>query len=158
MRRFYLAHEENLQHAAKLTWTQHVALLPVKNSKARRSLERKIVRQKLSYEQIRQTVQALSEAKPTADYRLLNYFDFEKRPQSVLFRRHARNRHLHAIAPRAESLYLSLRYSIFIIQPSSLILQPRVSAAFRRIRYGHVVVRLPEASLQLPGIGDRGQG
>ncbi len=26
-----LAHEENLQHAAKLTWTQHVALLPLKN-------------------------------------------------------------------------------------------------------------------------------
>ena len=31
MRRFCLAHEENLQHAAKLTWTQHVALLPLKN-------------------------------------------------------------------------------------------------------------------------------
>ena len=32
MRRFYLANEENLQHAGKLTWTQHVALLPVKKS------------------------------------------------------------------------------------------------------------------------------
>ena len=62
MRRFYLAHEENLQHAAKLTWTQHVALLPVKNSTARRRLERKIVSQKLSYEQIRQTVQALNQS------------------------------------------------------------------------------------------------
>ena len=62
MRRFYLAHEENLQHAAKLTWTQHVALLPVKNSTARRRLERKIVSQKLSYEQIRQTVQELNQS------------------------------------------------------------------------------------------------
>jgi len=53
---------------------------------------------------------------------ITDYFDFEKRPQSVLFLRHARNRHLHAIAPRTESLYLSLRYSIFIIRPSSLIL------------------------------------
>ncbi len=52
--------EENLQHAAKLTWTRHVALLPLKNSTARRRLERKIVRQKLSYEQIRQTVQELN--------------------------------------------------------------------------------------------------
>ena len=30
MRRFYLAHEENLQHAAKLTWTQHVHLVVAK--------------------------------------------------------------------------------------------------------------------------------
>jgi hypothetical protein len=62
MRRFYLAHTENLQHAAKLTWTQHVALLPVKNGTARRRLERKIVSQKLSYEQIRQTVQELNQS------------------------------------------------------------------------------------------------
>jgi len=63
MRRFYLAHEENLQHAGKLTWTQHVALLPVKNGTARRRLERKIVSRKLSYEQIRQTVQELNQSK-----------------------------------------------------------------------------------------------
>ena len=30
MRRFYLAHEEILQPPAKLTWTQHVELLPIK--------------------------------------------------------------------------------------------------------------------------------
>ncbi len=32
MRRFYLAHEENLQATGKLTWTQHVELLPIKKS------------------------------------------------------------------------------------------------------------------------------
>ncbi len=62
MRRFYLAHEENLQHTAKLTWTQHVALLPVKNGTTRRRLERKIVNQKLSYEQIRHSVHELNQA------------------------------------------------------------------------------------------------
>ncbi|MBL7188860.1 MAG: hypothetical protein ISS70_21240 [Phycisphaerae bacterium] len=30
MRRFYCAHEEILQPAAKLTWTQHVELLPIR--------------------------------------------------------------------------------------------------------------------------------
>ncbi len=62
MRRFYLAHEEISQHPAKLTWTQHVALLPVKNSTARRRLERQIVSQKLSYEQIRQAVQEVNQS------------------------------------------------------------------------------------------------
>jgi endonuclease YncB( thermonuclease family) len=62
MRRFYLAHAKNLQHAGKLTWTQHVALLSVKNSTTRQRLERKIASQKLTYEQIRQTVQDLNQS------------------------------------------------------------------------------------------------
>ncbi len=47
MRQFYLAHEEISQTSAKLTWSQHVALLPVKNSTVRRRLERQIVNEKL---------------------------------------------------------------------------------------------------------------
>jgi len=62
MRQFYLAHEEISQHPAKLTWSQHVALLPVKNSTVRRRLERQIVNEKLSYEQIRQAVQELNQS------------------------------------------------------------------------------------------------
>ena len=46
MRRFYLNHRI-LQTSAELKWSQHVALLPVKNSTVRRRLERQIVNEKL---------------------------------------------------------------------------------------------------------------
>ncbi len=62
MRRFYLAHEEILQATAKLTWTQHVELLPIKKSTERRKLERLIVTKKLSQKQIRQAVQELKQS------------------------------------------------------------------------------------------------
>ena len=54
-----LAHEENFQATGKLTWTQHVELLPAKKSTERRKLERLIVTKKLSKEQIRQAVHQL---------------------------------------------------------------------------------------------------
>ena len=62
MRRFYLAHEEILQPAAKLTWTQHVELLPIKNKAIRRNIEQKIVSHQLSKQQIRQTVQEVNQS------------------------------------------------------------------------------------------------
>ena len=62
MRRFYLAHEENLQATGKLTWTQHVELLPIKNKAIRRKIEQRIVSQKWSCQQIRQAVNELVQA------------------------------------------------------------------------------------------------
>jgi hypothetical protein len=59
MRQFYLTHEEISQDPAKLTWSQHVELLPIKNKTKRRKLERQILSQKLSYGQIRQAVQEI---------------------------------------------------------------------------------------------------
>ena len=51
MRQFYLANEI-WPLTAKLTWTQHVELLPLKKSTERRNLERLIVTQNLSQKQI----------------------------------------------------------------------------------------------------------
>ena len=62
MRRFYLAHEEILQTSAELNWSQHVALLPVKNSTVRRRLERQIVSHQLSKQQIRKAVQEVNQS------------------------------------------------------------------------------------------------
>ncbi len=61
MRQFYLANEI-WPPAAKLTWTQHVELLPIKKSTERRKLERLIVTKKLSQKQIRQAVQELKQS------------------------------------------------------------------------------------------------
>ena len=61
MRQFYLANEI-WPPAAKLTWTQHVELLPIKKSTERRRLERLIITKKLSKEQIRQAVQELNQS------------------------------------------------------------------------------------------------
>lgn len=61
MRQFYLSHEIS-QPAAKLTWTQHVELLPVKEATERRKLERRIITENLSREQIRQAVQELQQS------------------------------------------------------------------------------------------------
>jgi len=58
MRQFYLANEI-WPLTAKLTWTQHVELLPLKKSTERRNLERLIVTQNLSQKQIRQAVHKL---------------------------------------------------------------------------------------------------
>jgi endonuclease YncB( thermonuclease family) len=70
MRQFYLTHEAILQDPAKLTWSQHVELLPIKNKTRRRRLEKQILSQKLSYKQIRQVVQGVkhspSETPPSA--------------------------------------------------------------------------------------------
>jgi endonuclease YncB( thermonuclease family) len=60
MRQFYLTHEIS-QLTAKLNWTQHVELLPVKNKAMRQRLEKKIVSQKLSQTQIRQVVRELNQ-------------------------------------------------------------------------------------------------
>ena len=60
MRQFYLAHEI-WPLPAKLTWTQHVELLPIKKSTERRKLERLIVTKKLSQKQIRQAVHHIIE-------------------------------------------------------------------------------------------------
>ena len=58
MRQFYLA-MSIWPPAAKLTWTQHVELLPIKKSTERRKLERLIITKKLSQKQIRQAVHTL---------------------------------------------------------------------------------------------------
>ena len=60
MRQFYLTREIS-QLTAKLNWTQHVELLPVKNKAMRQKLEQKIVNQKLSSQQIRQVVRELNQ-------------------------------------------------------------------------------------------------
>jgi len=62
MRQFYLA-DEIWPVTAKLTWTQHVELLPIKKSTERRKLERLIVTKRLSKEQIRQAIHTLIKIK-----------------------------------------------------------------------------------------------
>jgi len=60
MRQFYLTHEIS-QLTAKLNWTQHVELLPVKDKAMRQRLEKTIISQKLSQTQIRQVVRELNQ-------------------------------------------------------------------------------------------------
>ena len=64
MRQFYLAHEIS-PAPAKLSWTQHVELLPVANKAMKQRLEREIVRGKLSPRQIRQKVRQIETEKRT---------------------------------------------------------------------------------------------
>ena len=58
MRDFYLAHKI-LPAAAKLSWSQHVELLPVINQTDKRRLEQRIISDKLSRRQIRQKVRQI---------------------------------------------------------------------------------------------------
>ncbi|MBL7189727.1 MAG: hypothetical protein ISS70_25640 [Phycisphaerae bacterium] len=62
MREFYLAYSI-LPPAAKLSWSQHVELLPVTNKAMKQRLERQIVRENLSRRQIRQKVRWIEKKK-----------------------------------------------------------------------------------------------
>ncbi|NQV32763.1 MAG: thermonuclease family protein, partial [Phycisphaeraceae bacterium] len=61
MRQFYLAHKK-LPAPAKLSWTQHVELLPVTNKADKQRLERRIITDKLSPREIRQEVRQLKKS------------------------------------------------------------------------------------------------
>jgi len=64
MRQFYLGNKIS-PAPAKLSWTQHVELLPVTNKAMKQRLEREIVRGKLSPRQIRQKVLQIETEKKT---------------------------------------------------------------------------------------------
>jgi len=60
MRQFYSANEI-WPETAKLNWTQHIELLPIKSQATRRKLERRIVFDKLSQTQIRKAVKEITQ-------------------------------------------------------------------------------------------------
>jgi len=74
MRRFYLNHRIR-QPAAELNWSQHVELLPVTNQADKRSLEQRIIRNKLSRRQIRQEVRWIEKKRDCYCGLRIQYYD-----------------------------------------------------------------------------------
>jgi len=59
MRQFYISNKI-WQETAKLSWTQHIELLPIKSTATRKKLESRIVADNLFYSQIRQAVKEIT--------------------------------------------------------------------------------------------------